>query len=123
METKVIHQLPVSGSGSLTAQILSKRTDLFLRVEYEDEDGEARSSLVRFKHAQLFRFENEMHSSVYPEEAYDAVVEVIQSDWSAEVERYEREKNRHSPWAKRHFCIFVSNKGQLNVIAESVSVE
>jgi hypothetical protein len=123
METQIIYKLPVSATDCLTAQIVFEGTDVLLRVDYEEEDGDVRSAGVRFNHVQLFRFENEMHSNVYPPGAYDAVVEVGQSDWIAEVERFEKQNNRDSPWGKKHFCIFVSSKGQLNVIAESVSIE
>jgi hypothetical protein len=123
MEIELIYKLPVSTSDCLTAQLSTENTDLLLRVEYEDHSDVVRSCVIRFMHVQLFRFENETHSDVYPPGAYDAVVRVRQSAWAAEIELFEVTHKRQSPWAKNHFCIFVSSKGQLNVIAESVDVE
>ncbi|WP_218080301.1 hypothetical protein [Anthocerotibacter panamensis] len=123
METQIVYTIPNTALDCLNAQFIYEETDLILKLEYEDEDGMVRSYHIRFIHAQLFRFENEMHCISITAGAYDGVVELVDSAWAMEINSFENEYNRHSPWSKRHFCIYISSTGQLNIIADSFTVE
>jgi len=105
---KVLVTLPITGSGCDDVRITYKGADL--TAEYECGGyGMAATGAIQFDWAIAHRFRNEQHSRGFLEESYDCLIEISNSKWLSELEEND------GKW--RHFAVFFSNIGYLEVIA------
>ena len=88
-----------------------------IRYIYERE-GSMYSRGIRFHQVRAYRFRAESHCNAWHiEDAYDALVEVEQSDWIAELLAAEPSET-WGRWKIRHFLVFVDGSGAYEVAAE-----
>jgi hypothetical protein len=113
-----ILELSTSGVGCLDTSILFRGSGLVVEYGYETEDG-TWTGAVRFEHVAAFRYADEAHTNPFPQEAYDAVVEVHESEW-LKAHRGPGTASPQWPFSKRHLAVFFSSSGYLEVIAERV---
>jgi hypothetical protein len=85
-------------------------------------NGEVPAGELVFDGVTAFRFRNELHSLGFIPGSYDRLVEVIESDWLAELAAIE--PTRISPSVKEchHFAVLLSNNGYLEVVSEAVEL-
>lgn len=89
-----------------------------LTVEYSYlETGELYVGVITFAYFVAYKFRDELHSEGFVPESYDSIVEIYGSDWLGEIIRIEPPGTLW-PWQKRHFALFLSNHGYLEVIAD-----
>lgn len=89
-----------------------------LRCKYE-RNGSMYFGGFSFSRVRAYRFVAEGHCTVWHvEDAYDTLVEVVHSDWVAELIAAETNQTPWK-WAVRHFLIFVDGSGAYEVAAES----
>jgi hypothetical protein len=113
-----ILDLSTSGVGCLDANVQHSGGDLRVEYGYETEES-TWTGAIRFENVGAFRYANERHAKAFPSEAYDAVVEIPDSDWMKGL-LAERPVDLQWPFERRHFAVFLSNCGYLEVIAERV---
>ncbi|MFN0017496.1 MAG: hypothetical protein ACKVP0_04495 [Pirellulaceae bacterium] len=117
-KVKKFMNLPISGSGCLSAKFLYNDTDGCLEFKYSDgKTGKPSIGQLKFPHVMSFRFRDEMRSLGFFSESYDSVAEVLNSEWLAELEKIEPAKI-HKLWKRRHFAVFLSSCGFFELIAD-----
>lgn len=121
-ETKIIirYDLPVGGSGCGNIRLISDSTVLTVEFEYR-QSGIDWIGIVAFDGISSYRFYDEMHSQKHVLGSYDAIVEVVESDWISEIAYDEPEGISVPVNQKHHFSLYISNNGQVDVIADSFS--
>jgi hypothetical protein len=88
-----------------------------LRCTYE-RDGSLIAGGLRFRTVRAYRFSSEGHCTPWHvEDAYDELVEVLPSDWVAELLAADT-TNTSGRRALRHFLIFIDGSGAYEVVAE-----
>lgn len=116
MKAQAIAQLPVPGSGCGNIRVSSDGVELLAEFEYRT-DGNDWIGQLRFDDVLAYRFRREMQSKGYCSESFHAVAEVKDSSWLDEVAKNEP-SGVHDAADKRHFAVFFSSNGYLEVIAE-----
>jgi hypothetical protein len=115
----VVLDLPVPGSGCGDVCVTYRGLDVQVEYEYRAESADRIGVLV-FRRASAFRFADELHAPGFVGQSYDAVVEIDGSAWVAEL-RAREPSGISGVQGKRHFAVFLSSNGYLEVVAESVS--
>jgi len=88
-----------------------------LRCTYE-RNGSMYAGGLRFERVRAYRFVAESHCTAWHVEgAYDALVEVEQSVWIAELVAAEQGESQVR-WKMRHFLIYIDGSGAYEVAAE-----
>ena len=101
---KKLMDLPISGSGCLSAKFIYSDTDGSIEFKYSDKDtGKSSIGHLLFPHVMSFRFRDEMRSLGFYSESYESVAEVFNSEWVSEMERIEPAKI-HKLWNPPPFC-------------------
>lgn len=91
-----------------------------LRYEFERDDVSVRGG-IRFEKVRAFRFRGEGHCTTWHlQGAYDTLVEVSPSDWTAELLGAEPSET-WGRWEIRHFLIFIDSAGAYEIAAASWS--
>lgn len=112
---KILTELPIGVEGC--DKIYIKTNGVFLDAVflYADKSDRPTKGTVHFSLLTSFRYTTEYSSHGFFEESYDSLCEIFDSDWVREFE--ERDLLRlTSP--KRHFAVFFSDCGFLEVIAK-----
>lgn len=92
--------------------------DAELRYTYE-RNGTMFAGGLRFMGVRAYRFRAEGHCTPWHGEgAYDTLVEVMPSEWAAELLAAEPSET-WGKWVIRHFLIFVDGSGAYEVAAEN----
>jgi hypothetical protein len=117
---KKLMDLPISGSGCLWARFGYRDSDATMNFSYTDSQTRQSSvGTLVFPHAITFRFWTEPHVPAdFPSEAYDAVYEVLNSQWLVELEATEPPSSYKNLWRRRHFAVLLSNCGFFELIAD-----
>lgn len=108
--------LPISGVGCGFIDIRSDGVQLSTGIS----DGQIPVGTMLFDDVTAFRFRDEMHSLGYADGSYDTVVEIVDSEWVRELLEIEPKQILGSVNGSRHFAVFLSNNGYLEVVAKSV---
>ena len=112
-------RLPVSGAGCGSIKIIANSVELFLEYEYISEDDENDYvGGIKFIRTDSFRFRKEMLSAGFVQGSYDAIVEIKGSKWHEWLIEIEPNNIGSSTKNKKHFAVFLTNNGYLEVIAE-----
>ncbi len=119
-EDRQVLDLPIPGSGCGDIRLSADGSQLVAEYEYLSE-GDDRNIVGRlsFSGVTAFRFRNEMHSLGFAEGSYDTLVEIIDSEWRRELLGIEPSGIWGSVENKKHYAVFFSSNGYLEVIAES----
>src|SRR6266511_3380326 len=107
--TKTLITLPVPGSGVDFIRIEADGPNLTAEFQYWDDADTV--GTLKFTRVVAFRFRNEPNSHGRILDAYDAVVEVTESEWLSQLQEKE---------GRRHFAVYFSNYGYLEVAARDV---
>lgn len=115
--------LPFPSSAIISGPVLcTDNGDLLLSMDFDD-DGEKRSSALRFVKQRAFRKRAETYcTGLHVKDVYDTVCEVHESEWVAELCNDAAPEWRDH-WVMRHFMIYVDGFGCLEVIAESAALD
>lgn len=90
--------------------------DAELRYEFE-RDGVAVRGGIRFEEVRAYRFRAEGHCTAWHvQDAYDTLVEIRPSDWTAELLNAEPTET-WGRWEIYHFLVFVDGAGAYEVAA------
>lgn len=102
--------------------IFSDGGDLLLSLDFI-QDRERKAFLVRFTRVRSFRARAEIYCSVWHiTDSYDAVCEVIDSEYSSEL-KLDSDHLWREKWILRHFIIYIDSFGCLEVIGEKAILE
>ena len=73
---------------------------------------------IKFYGTEMFSFRSEPFSIGFPSESYDAICELVNTDWI-------RKFDRRSAHVRelRHFAVYVSNSGYIEVASEAMDIE
>ena len=110
--------MPDSDCGN--SRLVSDGVELSLEYEYRADRTDWIGS-IHFTNVMAYRFRNEMHSQGYCSESYNSVAEVKDSPWLAELIRNEP-IGIHDAADKKHFAVFLSSNGYLEVIADAFAI-
>jgi hypothetical protein len=117
MQKRPLASLPVpSTSFTSDPSFAHPGGEAYLRYEFERAGSRLRAG-IRFERVRAFRFRSESQCTAWHVDgAYDTLVEVSPSDWTAELIA-----NSHTPWPWeiRHFLIYVDSAGAYEVAAQS----
>lgn len=122
MIVKRVVELPVGSSGCERARVFSSDLDVIVDVLFLRQ-SKLCGTVVVFNDVIAYRFNDELHSGSFPPEAFDCVVEVLESAWLRELAVREPKATYLGVSGKRHFAAFFSNVGYLEVVADSVRSE
>jgi hypothetical protein len=117
-------ELPVPSTSFTRDPILTEKRGGEIAVEIEHKTGNRadRSQLV-FTKPRVYCRRAESHCTEWHiGESYDAVSEVLESEWVDTVRR-ETAKGWRDTWVMRHFKIYFDGWGCLEVICESFAFE
>ena len=112
---KVI-DLGVGPAGCGGVRISSSGVSLFVKLDYIVART-ASSETIVFTDVFAFRFRDELHSQGFCEQAYDTVVELVDSPWQKELLAIEPKGGLLTVAGKHHFAVLFSSCGYLEVIA------
>lgn len=117
--TQLLRSLPVAGSGCGDVRFVTNGYDLVVEYEYHPETagGDLVGAII-FNGVSAFRFRDEMHSAGFCHESFDAVVEIVDSEWHRQLLQIEPTGILGTVESKRHFAIFFSSNGYFEVIAD-----
>ena len=110
--------LPVGDDGCGFIRLLASSIELLVEFEYR-HDGKDLIGGVRFQGMNAHRFFGEMQSRGFIPGSYDTVVEVLESSWREEIIGSEPDGILSSTSDKKHFALFLSSNGYIEVIADS----
>lgn len=120
MNTQKLAQLSMPDSDCGNSRLVSDGAELSLEYEYRADRSDWIGS-IHFTGVMAYQFRNEMHSKGFCSESYNAVAEIKDSPWLAGLIRDEPTGIRDGK-DKKHFAVFVSNNGYVEVIAESFTL-
>lgn len=102
--------LRVPGSGCRSTRFTKSGADVIAEYEYPGDEYSTIGTLL-FVGALAFRYTNERNSRDVPEDAYDSVVQVERSEWLSGLKDIA---------GHRHYGVFFSNVGYLEVVAQDL---
>jgi hypothetical protein len=115
-----IHDLSVGPAGCGHTRLTSDGLSLLLEYEYFDGPKPLIGG-ISFQSIVAYRFSAEMHTSNYPDEAYDSVLEIVSSPWKKELQLAEP-SGIDDIASTHHFAVFLSSNGYLEVLADACSL-
>lgn len=92
--------------------------DLFISYSYW-EGGAHRESGVRFRHVQAFQRRAGIYSTSWHLQAYDRVLEIVDSPWAEDLREAAAQPWRDR-WVLRHFLLYIDGEGAFEALAEDV---
>lgn len=113
-----VKKLPVGGAGCGDIRLVGNGLELFLEFEFRREGRDLIGS-VKFGGLIAHRFFGEMHSQGFVPSSYDNIIEITESAWQKHLFKIEPANMRCGASEKRHYCVFISNNGYLEAIADS----
>lgn len=114
---RTVLNLPISDSGCQCIRIVTNGVTLTADYEYFSEDSGKQVGSIRFERIAAFRFRDEMRSFGFADGSYDTLVELIDSDWLHQLIEIEPPAPLLGVTQRRHFAVFFSSNGYLEVIA------
>ena len=120
VRSRLVRDLPIPGAGCGDIRMRSDGCQFLIEYEYRsDEDGRDLIGAICFSEVTGYRFRDEMHSKGFVEGSYDALVEIINSEWCRELLDAEPNGTWGSVENKKHFAVLFSSNGYLEVVADS----
>ena len=124
MKKKQILELPFNSTTQYRASVLcTDAGNLSIEVYLLDDQDRPKPHALKFLGPRAFRQRSEAYCKAWHiESALDTVCEIEGSDWVSELRRdcYEMWKDA---WVMRHFLIFLSDFGCVEVVAQDVRME
>lgn len=111
--------LPIPNSGCGSIRVTSNSVRLTVEFEYDSVSDGPQIGALEFHGVIANRFRSEMYSVGFPQDSFDTLVEIIDSDWRDEVFESGSKLSREGPEAFHHFAVFLSNNGLVEVLAKS----
>lgn len=110
-------ELPISVSGCGDIKIVFDGLTLVAEFEYRDSGVDYIGS-IRFNDVLAHRFRNAMHSRGLDTGSYDSLVEISESLWLQQLREMAPDGSTDIE-GKKHFAVFFSSNGYLEVVAQS----
>jgi hypothetical protein len=92
---------------------------VILEYEYDSREKGKLVGTLEFTGSIAWQFRNEMHSVGYSPESYDTLVEIVDSEWKAEL--HERESKYLQVLRAQdchHYMVLLSDNGVVEVLAQ-----
>jgi hypothetical protein len=86
MNTKIVSNLPVPGSGCGDIRFCFDNADVLLEFEFHN-NGRDWIGGIHFGWDTAFRFRDEYRSLGFTDASYDALVEILNSEWITELKK------------------------------------
>lgn len=115
MKSKKLAELPIPQSGCGSIRLVTDGLNLTLEFEYRQQSQDWIGS-IGFEEIIAHRFRNEMHSKGYLSDSYESIAEVEDSPWKQELLAM-TPTGIADVKKKRHFAVFLSSNGYVEVIA------
>jgi hypothetical protein len=115
-KTEILSDLhiPRGGCGDISIEFDGQ----CVRAKYEiRRHGEDQVGTITFDGVSAFRFQAERAMSKYVEGSYDALIKIAGSDWGEQPGRSQGIQS-----GVRHFAVFFSSNGYLEVLANAATV-
>lgn len=122
MQAKVLWKIPVPSTALQGEQLLCTGADALLRFDYYDpmKNGAMYTAGIFFDTVVGFKHDSEGFAATLMD-AYDQLVEVVDSDWLAE---YRKTNSRIADLFQiKHFAIFLKSCGLYEFIAKSYAIQ
>jgi len=120
MKTKIIHSLITSDSGIGNIVLAFNGLTLIVYYEANSTSGTIVGSIC-FRYVVSYTFTDEAFAKSFTDGSFDTVVEIVDSR-----KIYELNKGVNSCFVEaarsKHYCVFLSNIGQLDVFAEEIEI-
>jgi len=84
MKAKTVLQLPIPQSGCGNVRFSNTGIDCLLEFEFRKNGGDSIGG-IKFLDFVAYRFRDEMRSDGYADEAYETLIEILDSDWKKEL--------------------------------------
>jgi hypothetical protein len=114
--------LPIPSSGCGDIKITADSCDLTVEFEYYSKEKKDLIGVLRFSDLNAFRFSDERHIVDYSSGSYDTVLRNENSEWIQQLLQVEP-KGTNGVEGKKHYAVFFSSNGYLEVIAASCSLD
>ncbi len=119
MSERAVLALPITDAGCGDIRVVATSTRLDAEYQYFSEALNIdRIGIIRFVGLGAYRFRGELQSLGFAEGSYDSLVEIVDSAWCKELLSIEPNGIWGSVATKKHFAVFFSNNGYLEVIAD-----
>lgn len=123
MKVKKILELPISGLGCANIRVIANSVELLVQYGFNSIDDDSRQvGKILFKSLISYSFRSTMHGMSFIKYSYDSLVEIKSSDYIKWLLEIEPPMIARSAANKRHFAIFFTDNGYLEVIAKSYEV-
>lgn len=123
MKVKKLLELPISGSGCANIRVIASSAELLVMYGFNSEKDSSRLiGQILFDSVIAYSFRNTMHSEDYAEGSYDSLVEVSGSNWINWLLEIEPPMIGNTVANKKHFAMFFSENGYLEVVAEEYKI-
>lgn len=123
MKKTMLFSLPYPSTAAVSGPTLVDQDRGLLLSLACDDNGLEQHAGVLFVKPRAFRKREEIYcTSWHVKDTYDSVCEIEDSDWVAEL-RNDAVPEWRDRWVMRHFMIYVSSFGCLEVVAESASLD
>lgn len=126
INTRQLFELCAPGFGQTTQEgdIRGWRLDILLDYSYPTEKEDFNKARLLFKGGRAYRWTRDSLCTEGMVKAYDAVVEIPDSQWAAEATRHLRKDSLESDdLTLHHYMVYFDGGGCYEVLAESVSIE
>ena len=120
MNIKMVSKLPIPGSGCGDVRFCFDNAGGLLEFEFR-KNGKDWIGGIHFDWATAFRFRDEYRSFGYANGSYDALVEILNSEWIAELKRNEP-KGKMGLEGAHHFAVLLSGNGYFEIITKAFSI-
>lgn len=117
MGTKKVLDLRTSQSGCGDIRITFDGLTLIIEYEFSSGGNDFVGGVI-FDNVIAYRFRDELHSHGFETSSYDAIIEIVDSDWIGYLlgDRFTDGINLKD---SKHFAVLLSNNGYLEAVAES----
>ncbi len=117
---RIVSSLPIGGAGCQNYDLVVRGLECVVSVWETMREGPADWRGV-FNGVVAYRFRAEIYGRGFFPESYDTLCEFLESDWIEELKSIRPQGLRY--WEFRHYALFMSNIGYLEVAAETFSEE
>ncbi|WP_395374721.1 hypothetical protein [Marinicella sp. W31] len=123
MKIKKLLELPISSSGCANVKVIASSAELLVIYGFNSrKDSSKLIGQILFDSVISYSFRNTMHSRGYADGSYDSLVEIESSDWMKWLLEIEPPMIGNTVAGKKHFAVFFSENGYLEVVADSYKV-
>lgn len=115
---KIEHfEIPVPSTALIDSHLVEDGVVTTLWYRYE-RDGAIIEEGIEFTRVRAHRFRAEVHCKTWHLQGYDALIEIPDSEWAAEI-RSETASGWKDHWTLNHYMIYLDTSGSYELLAES----